>query len=167
VTDLGTVTQTDQGSEARWERRLPHPVGKVWAAITEPEQLRGWLADADIDLREGGRVELRWLNGDAVLKGVITRLEEGRLLEYEGEPHGLLRFELSPDGDGTRLVFTNRIGQTGYPDVALAGWHVHLEMLDDALDGRPTDWENWPLERWKELDVAYGGEGQVPADQRS
>jgi uncharacterized protein YndB with AHSA1/START domain len=161
--DLGTVTRTERGVEARWERRIPHPVERVWAAITDPGELRGWLGDADIELREGGRVEIRWLNGDAVLRGKVTRLEEGRLLEYEGEPHGLLRFELSPDGDGTRLVFTNAMDAPDYPDLALAGWHVHLDMLDDTLDGRPTDWDDWPLDRWKELHVAYGGDGQVPS----
>jgi uncharacterized protein YndB with AHSA1/START domain len=162
VIDLGDVKETDRGMEARWERRIPHSIERVWAAITEPARMREWLADADIDLREGGAIELRWLNSEAVLRGRITRLEEGRLLEYEGEPHGLLRFELSEDGDGTLLVFTNRIPGPSYPDLALAGWHVHLDMLDDALDGRPTEWENWPVDRWKELHVAYGGDGQVP-----
>ena len=161
-TDLGTVRETERGMEARWERHVPHPPEKVWSALTEPGRLREWLADADIDLREGGAIELRWLNSDAVLRGRITRLDEGRLLEYEGEPHGLLRWELSGEGDGTLLVFTNRIPGPSYPDVALAGWHVHLDMLDDALDGRPTDWANWPVDRWKELHVAYGGDGVVP-----
>jgi uncharacterized protein YndB with AHSA1/START domain len=168
MTDLGTVSKAGGRVEARWERRLPHSIEKVWAAITEPDELRGWLADADIDLREGGDVELRWLNGDAVLRGRITRLEPGRLLEYEGEPHGMLRFELAPDGDGTRLVFTNAMEAPDYPDVALAGWHTHLDMLEDALGGHPvTDWENWPLDRWKELHVAYGGDGNVPSGQQS
>jgi uncharacterized protein YndB with AHSA1/START domain len=163
VSHLGTAAETDRGVEARWERRIPHPVDEVWAAISEPGRLREWLAGADIDLREGGAIELRWLNGDAVMRGRITRLEEGRLLEYEGEPHGLLRFELEPDDDGTRLLFSNAMPGPSYPDVALAGWHVHLDMLDDALDGRPTDWDNWPVDRWKELHVAYGGDGKVPS----
>lgn len=163
MSDLGSVTETERGMQARWERRIAHARGEVWAALTEPARLREWLADADIDLREGGSIELRWLNSEAVMSGRITRLEHGRLLEYEGEPHGLLRWELSDDGDGgTLLVFTNRIPGPSYPEIALAGWHVHLDMFDDALDGRPTDWANWPLDRWKELHVAYGGDGQVP-----
>ena len=25
----------------------------------------------------------------------------------------------------------------------LAGWHIHLDHLEDALDGTPVDWPEW------------------------
>jgi hypothetical protein len=61
--------------------------------------------------------------------------------------HGRLRWELEPDGDGTRLEFTCTLSASE-EDLAkaLAGWHIHLDHLADALDGRPVDWPHW----WEE-----------------
>jgi uncharacterized protein YndB with AHSA1/START domain len=160
----GTLETRDGRHVLRYERRLAHPVERVWAAITRPAELRGWLGDADLDLTPGGRVELRWLNaGDegegAVATGTVTALEAPRLLELDTEPHGTLRFELAEDGDGTALTFTVT---TPAPNeqvmLAVAGWHIHLEHLADALDGRPVDWPAWGEEhrpRWDELHASY------------
>ena len=121
----------------------------VWAALTEPQELVGWLAEAEVDLRPGGRVVLRWLNSDdegnqAVMHATITELDPPRLIEYEGDIHGTLRWELSPAGDGCVLRFSSTLEA---PDdvlpLVLAGWHIHLEHLAEALDGRPVDWERW------------------------
>ena len=37
----------------------------------------------------------------------------------------------------------------------LAGWHVHLDFLEEALDGKPVDWPNWPRDRWAVLNEHY------------
>ena len=89
----------------RYERHLAHPVDRVWRALTEPGELRGWLADADIEPRPGGHVELRWLNTDdqgntAVARGTVARFEPPRVVEYDTDIHGRLRWELAPEGDG-------------------------------------------------------------------
>jgi len=60
----GTLETRDGRHVLRYERRLAHPIDRVWAAVTEPGELRGWLADAEIDLVAGGQVRLRWLNTD-------------------------------------------------------------------------------------------------------
>jgi uncharacterized protein YndB with AHSA1/START domain len=96
----GVLERREGRTILRYERRLRHPVAAVWAALTEPPRLREWLADADVELSEGGAVQLRWLNTDdegnhAVMDGTVTALDPPRLLEISGEPHGVLRFELS------------------------------------------------------------------------
>jgi uncharacterized protein YndB with AHSA1/START domain len=159
----GVVVRREGRTVLRYERRLRHPVPAVWAALTEPARLREWLADADVDLAEGGGVQLRWLNTDedgnhAVMDGTVTALDPPRLLEIAGEPHGVLRFELAEDGTGTRLVFTVSRATGESSDLALAGWHIHLEHLADALDGRPVEWERWDRDhrpRWQALHDAY------------
>jgi uncharacterized protein YndB with AHSA1/START domain len=159
----GTVEHRDGRTILRYERRLAHPVQAVWAAITEPARLREWLADADVELREGGAVQLRWLNADeegnqTVMDATVSALDPPRLLEIAGDPHGTLRFELSEDGDGTRLVFTVARPSDEDLDLVLPGWHIHLEHLADALDGRPVDWSTWGRDhgpRWRELQQAY------------
>jgi uncharacterized protein YndB with AHSA1/START domain len=160
----GTIEERDGKRILRFERRLEHPVDRVWAALTEPSELVGWLAEAELERREGGPIVLRWLNSDeegnqAVLHGTITRLEPPRLIEYEGDIHGLLRWELREEGSGCVLTFIN---ETPAPDdfipMAAAGWHIHLDHLDAALAGRPVDWPRWDrdhLPAWAALRDRY------------
>jgi uncharacterized protein YndB with AHSA1/START domain len=144
----------------RFERRLGHPVERVWAAITDPAEIEAWWGRATVDLREGGAMRIEWLNGDVTMPAAITELDPPRLLEIEGEPHGVLRFELRRDGDGTLLTFTTR---SQIPDElrskVLAGWHFHLDVLEDFLEhGTRIDWPNWPLDRWQAIhDGHYAG----------
>jgi hypothetical protein len=41
----------------------------------------------------------------------------------------------------------------------LAGWHIHLDILEQALEGKSYDWEkDWEthgLPRWEELHKRY------------
>lgn len=69
----GTLETLDGRSRIRFERRLSHPVERVWAALTEPGEMRKWWATADeLELREGGRFTIRWLNGRSTVSA--TRL---------------------------------------------------------------------------------------------
>jgi uncharacterized protein YndB with AHSA1/START domain len=159
----GTVAHRDGNTILRYERRLEHPVTEVWAALTEPARLREWLADADVELTEGGAVQLRWLNTDddgnhAVMDATITVLDPPRVLEIAGDPHGTLRFELAEDGTATALTFTVTRPTDEGTDVVLPGWHIHLEHLADALAGRPVDWPRWDRDhrpRWEQLRDEY------------
>ena len=152
----GVLERRDDGrSVIRFQRRLEHPVERVWAALTEPDELVAWLGEAEVELVEGGRFDLRWLNTDdqgnqAVRQATITRLEPPRLLESSGDVHGVLRWELRPDGDGTLLTFSSTL-ELGdeYRAKVLAGWAVHLDFLADALEGGRVDWRNWPIDRWE------------------
>jgi len=137
---------SDGRKHLRFERRLSHPVERVWAALTEPGELGGWWGDAEIELREGGRFVMRWRNTDEqgnspVMHATITQLEPPRLLEVDGDLHGVLRWELEPTGaDETVLRFSSTVE---LPDEhaasALAGWHWHLDALAEALDGHPAN----------------------------
>jgi uncharacterized protein YndB with AHSA1/START domain len=54
------VQEIDGTYVLRFERRLGHPIEKAWKALTEPDLLAEWLAEADLELLEGGQVGLRW-----------------------------------------------------------------------------------------------------------
>jgi uncharacterized protein YndB with AHSA1/START domain len=137
----------------------------VWRALTEPDQLVEWLAEAELEPAQGGRVVLRWLNTDTegrhtVANGTITRWEPPRVVEYATDVHGRLRWELEPMPDGCRLLFTSVLDRPDYTTLeALAGWHVHLVFLAEALDGQRVDWPYWPLHRWEALHEHYQAEG--------
>jgi uncharacterized protein YndB with AHSA1/START domain len=136
---LGTVTQTADGWQLRWERHLPHPVDEVWRTLTEPALVRTWWGVLDVELRVGGRYVMAWQNpGGPTMHAVITACDPPRLLETEGDIHCRLRWELSPAGDGTTLVFTNTLADE--PDAVhdnLAGWHWHVVALERSLSGDP------------------------------
>jgi uncharacterized protein YndB with AHSA1/START domain len=159
----GTVQQTRAGQVLRFERHYEHPVERVWQALTTPERLVEWLAAAHVEPRRGGRIELRWQNTDGqgdspVLHGEITEYDPPRLIEYHGDIHGVLRWELAEADGGCDLRFTSTLAEPLDPemtDTVLAGWHSHLDFLADALDGRPVDWPNWPVDRWKEHYESY------------
>ena len=162
---LGSYEQREDGTHVlRYDRRLAHPVDRVWRAVTDPSEVVGWWSEADIDLRVGGRVQFRWLNAgrDAdqpVATGTVSQLDAPWLVEYDTDVHGRLRFELEPDGDGaTRLRFIVERPDDTALDLVRPGWHIHLEHLDVALDGESIDWTTWEADhrpRWDDLRAAY------------
>jgi uncharacterized protein YndB with AHSA1/START domain len=147
VTGPGTV---------RLERLLPGPIERAWAYLTEPERRGKWLASGAMDLRVGGRVELKFLHSDlsaektpppeykqfencTLLSGRVTRCEPPRLLSYtwsEQQGHGSeVTFELTPRGKSVLLVVTHRrLGDRPTMVRVAAGWHTHLGILSDHLN---------------------------------
>ena len=160
----GTLEHRGDGQVIRFERRLAHPVERVWRALTEPDEIAGWLALAELDLTDGGRVVLTWQNTDeegntAVARGTVSALDAPRLLEFDTDIHGRLRWELEPAGDGTALTFTAEAQlPEEYELKVLAGWHMHLDHLEHVLDGGTIDWPNWSREHmpaWERIRDRY------------
>jgi uncharacterized protein YndB with AHSA1/START domain len=156
----GTVERTDDGRYlVSFERRLAHSVERVWDALTKPGELIGWWGEADVDLREGGRFDVRWLNTDddgnrAEMNATIAKLEPGRLLVLDGDIHGRLRWELTPEGDGTLLSFRSTVDlEPEFLTKVPAGWHFHLDALATHLDGGSTDLAEIP--EWEPIHEAY------------
>jgi uncharacterized protein YndB with AHSA1/START domain len=138
----------------RFERTFDAPVATVWRALTDPAELAGWLAEGTIELRVGGEVVLHFDDGEA--RGTVTELDPGAVLAYswrEGDDHAShVRFQLDPDGDGTRLTLVHtRLPASSTPGFG-AGWHLHLELLDALTTAAPVDW-SW--ERFHELRKEY------------
>jgi len=180
---LGTIEQAGDRYVLRYERRLEHSVDRVWAALTEPDQLAQWLAAADeLELVEGGRITLRWLNVPDSLQeweehgidpgdvdpaepatGTITELDPPRVIEYDTDKMGLMRWELRPEGDGCVLTFTNTVElPEELHTQTLAGWHIHLDHLVDALAGRPVEWSTWTEDHmggWERIRDRYEARG--------
>lgn len=164
MTDYGVLERTgDELVTLRFERRLAHPIDSVWAAITDPAELVKWWGDAEVDL-DAGRFTIRWLNtdehGDGVeMEASVTEIDPPRVLEVRGEPHGTLRFELTPAGDGgeaTELTFTSTLALPDeFRSRVLAGWHYHLDALEAALGGDRLDLVELPNERWERIHAGY------------
>lgn len=159
----GVLERNDAGlAVLRFERRLGHPVERVWAALTDPGELVRWWGEAEVEPAVGGRFDVRWLNTDedgrgAFMRATITRFEPPTVLETSGDIHGVLRWELRPDGGGgTVLAFSSTLELPGeYGSRVLAGWHYHLDALAEILDGGSVDLVHLPNDRWERIHGRY------------
>jgi uncharacterized protein YndB with AHSA1/START domain len=169
----GTLEEIGGRQVLRFERRLPHPVERVWDALTRPEQLGQWVGEGefDVELVEGGRIHMRTTGPPELVDAIVAeagedaletddtvlRVEPPRVYEHTfgGQPDSIVRWELHPDTDGCRLVLTHTMPPGAPPAEAphtLAGWHALLERLGGVLDGRPGVWSR---REWEELRDRY------------
>jgi uncharacterized protein YndB with AHSA1/START domain len=128
------------------------PVDRVWELVTRAEHLGRWFGDAgaDVDLRPGGAMELRWSEHGAS-RGLVEAVEPPRLFAFRWapfkDPGGAepsddnstrVEFTLSEEGDGTRL----RVVESGFDALATSeeqrrrnhegnteGWRLELGEL--------------------------------------
>ena len=97
----GTFTRYGESAEIGFERSVGRALTGLWKALTKPERLGEWSAEANIDLSEDGRIELRFGSpASHVATGVVTREEAPKVLEYSwrnpGEPDRLVKPSCSP-----------------------------------------------------------------------
>jgi uncharacterized protein YndB with AHSA1/START domain len=141
-------------------RDLRHPPEKVWAALTEPDQLREWSPyTADRDLSSAGDATLTMIDGDTFedLPASVSRAERPTLLEYTLGTD-LLRWELTAIDTGTRLTLRHTVEDRDLVPKVAAGWHLCVAVAEHLLDGRPVGpirGENARNYGWDELHDAY------------
>ncbi|MEU5209848.1 SRPBCC family protein [Streptomyces sp. NPDC020742] len=136
-----TLTTSDGRTALRMERRLAHPPEKVWSALTDPAQLGRWFPSAvTVELRPGGAMTFTMPGvpgAEGVMTGTVTDADEPRLFAFTwGEDH--LRWEITPDGEGSLLILTHTFGDRFGGASFASGWHVCLTTLSGLLDGEPT-----------------------------
>ena len=136
----------------RIERLLPGPIERVWSYLTEPEKRRRWFGGGPMELRVGGDVKLQFKfaelsaettpptkPGECEVPGRVTRCDPPRLLSYtwgSGPDASEVTFELTPQGKDVLLAITHRrLGDRGTMVSVASGWHTHLGILTDLLNG--------------------------------
>jgi uncharacterized protein YndB with AHSA1/START domain len=153
---LASFTAAGAFTEARMAREIDHPPTALWRALTDPAFLPLWLAPGAIALRVGGAARLDFADSGTVIDSAVSAFEDGRLIEYSwsapGEPTRPVRWEIAPQGQGTRLTLTLRVPCDEDPGRACAGWEAHLQMLAAALEGAPI---KFPFETFKAARDAY------------
>lgn len=128
------------------------PVERVWSLVTEAEHVGRWFGDAgaEIDLRPGGEMVMRW-NEHGTSRGRVEAVERPHRFAYRWAPFShplgdepvdgnstLVEFTLAEDGDGTLL----KVRETGFAQLALSeqeqtkahegntrGWRMELDDL--------------------------------------
>ena len=122
------------------------PVERVWELITQAEHLGRWFGDAgaEIDLRPGGAMALRWTD-HGTTRGRVVAVEPLTRFSYRWapfkDPSGdepgegnstLVEFTLQPEGDGTRL----RVVESGFASLATSD-----AQRRQNLEGNTRGWE--------------------------
>ncbi|HEV2483586.1 MAG TPA: SRPBCC domain-containing protein [Puia sp.] len=152
----------------RFERTLPGPIGKVWAYLTESDKRGLWLAKGEMELVEGGKVELQFVHQElspipgatpekfrdvnCSFTGKVLRINAPYLLAFTWDGGSEVSFELEPEqGNLVRLTVTHR-KLTPEQYSTAPGWHTHLDILDARLHGKTTD-NFWKI--FLQLEAAY------------
>lgn len=151
---LGELRQAGDRWQLRFTRRLVHAPDKVWRALTEPEHLATWFPSTiDGDRAAGAALRFRFPESAATdpIAGEMLAYDPPRLMEFRWGGD-ILRFELEPDGTGTKLTLTDTLDELGKAARDAAGWHECLDILGTSLDdtGQRTLGNRWP-----ELNAEY------------
>jgi uncharacterized protein YndB with AHSA1/START domain len=146
----------------QFERLLPGPAERIWDYLTKSELKAKWLSAGDVEPQVGGKVEFKFKHSDLSetddpppekykhmqdgtwFEGRVTAWSPPRLLSYTwGEGTGEeseVTYELIPKkNDKVLLRLTHRsLGDDPTILISVAsGWHTHLGILEDRLNGVP------------------------------
>lgn len=132
----------------RFERKFSQAIDDVWKHISDEKLLAGWIADASVDLRVGGKIELRfreeddpegYCKGENVSGGTIIACQAPELLKFVfASPHAgetILTYTLKPIDDGTLFTLDHSALPPELMVAFAAGWHSYLEALAARLRG--------------------------------
>ncbi len=164
-------------------RVYPHPIARVWRAITDPKEFAVWFIRGRLELNVGGAYEFE--TGDDGFKGVVLALEAPRYIRFAGPTgeEGYFEYELTETDGRTRMRFLQHFPPNGVysetPDAAggdlpagpgtpwkpafVGGWHEFFDALGDFLDSVPigsrlpaTDF-NRMTDEWARKMALWGG----------
>jgi uncharacterized protein YndB with AHSA1/START domain len=145
------MTQPDpmtQPSEAThsviMEREMPHPVEKIWRALTQGPLIEEWLMKNDFQPVVGHKFQFRstpmpqW-NG--IIDSEVLVIEPNSRLSYSWGSLGLksvVAWTLTPTKEGTHV----RMEQSGFPSKegpyykgAIYGWQKFIGSLEQVVGG--------------------------------
>lgn len=125
MTDLPEIPDSfDATRDMLFERELPHPLARVWAAWTDPAQLPLWwgpegfsCATKEIDLRSGGQWRFTMIGPDGTryenrirYLAIVPQERIDYVIDDDGA--GQIRFgaraRFSAHGSGTRVEMHSR-----------------------------------------------------------
>jgi uncharacterized protein YndB with AHSA1/START domain len=130
------------------------PLDRVWKLVTEAEHLGRWFGDAgaEVDLRPGGAMELRWAEHGSS-RGRVEAVEPPRRFAFRWAPFKDPGGANPTDGNSTRVEFTLieegaatrlRVVESGFEALATSeeqrranvdgnteGWRIELGDLQD------------------------------------
>jgi uncharacterized protein YndB with AHSA1/START domain len=156
---LGVIAPDGEHYAVRLEQVYPASRTELWAALTDPDELRGWIGELTGVVAPGSAFELRLADDPPEVVSCRVRIfEPESVLEFDWEPSGeqvsSLRFELADAPGGTKLLLRHsRLTRKVAAEYG-AGWHTYLEQLAASLAGQPGRGDDWDT-RYNELLESY------------
>jgi uncharacterized protein YndB with AHSA1/START domain len=141
MADLGEMFRAPG---VRFWRRLPGPIERVWAHLTDPGRLGGWYdAGSTIEPREGGAVRLN----DGHIRGVVTQWRPpvkfahtwnvfGPGESVSAYPESYLTIELAAEEAEVALTLIHLPVLDRFEPQNAMGWATFLDILEDTVSGR-------------------------------
>jgi len=134
------------------QRRLPGPIERVWAYITDGELRRKWLAAGQMEMKVGAQTEFVWRNDELTnppghrpagysaehrMPTRILEVDPPRHIVFTFGNNGDVTIDLEPKGSEVLLTLVHR----RLPDRptllrVAAGWHSHLDVLVARASGK-------------------------------
>lgn len=143
---LGAVVREGDGYRLEFVRTFPDPIDRVWAAMTDSDELQGWYGTWTGD-PSTGEVEVTFNEApDNPGPVTIEECQAPRLLAVVvPSPDGPwpLRIELESIEGGTRLTFNHRLAEPFDASYIGPGWQYYLDRVTAHLNGTPipSDWD--------------------------
>lgn len=149
-TPTGAVIRDDDGIRLEFVRTYPDPIKRVWAALTDPDELAVWYGTWRGD-PASGTVELASIEGGGEFKPVeIVECDRPRRVAVVlPTPYGPWPISVTlSESDGiTTAVFVHRLAEPDDPSSIGPGWHYYLDRLGATLSGgampEPEDWPSY------------------------
>jgi uncharacterized protein YndB with AHSA1/START domain len=139
-------------------RVYPHPIERVWRAITDPNEFRAWFIPGALELKTGGDYRFG-AEGSTDFAGQVLAVDPPTLLRFShsSDPEAYFQYELTELAGATRMRFVQHFapglfeetpddlggdlpGGPGTPwkPGFVGGWHEFWDALRDYLDGVTT-----------------------------
>ena len=120
--------------------RFSHPVERVWAALTDRDQLAQWLMPNEFEARVGHRFRFEAGPPRGDIEAEVLALDAPTRLQLRWMLDGVattVTFTLTADGEGTRL----HLEHAGITDASRStfdgGWVEKFDDLAKALQEAP------------------------------
>ena len=118
-----------------FELAFDFPVERVWAAVTEPDELAHWFpSKVSAELRRGGRIEFSEDPNVPPTCGEVTDVQRLARFAYTWGEDEIVQELTSADG-ATTLHFVHVLGARDTAARTAAGWTVCLQELVKHLAG--------------------------------
>ena len=147
-TPTGSVIRDDGGVRLEFVRTYPDPIERVWAAVTDSDELGKWYGTWRGD-PASGTVELASIEGGGEYKPIeiVECRAPRRVAVVISTPYGSmpLSITLSEAHGVTTLVFVHRLAEP-YDSTSFGpGWHYYLDRLGATLSGGTMpEFDDWP-----------------------
>ena len=156
--DYGVLTEP---ATLTIRRRLPGPIERVWAYLTDSDLRRQWLAAGRMELEVGAPFEFVWRNDELTdppgerpagfaaehrLQSRILACDPPHRLAFAWHDGGEVAMTLEPQGRDVLLTVTHRrLPERPTMLNVAAGWHAHLDLLVASATGaaKTPFWERW------------------------